>query len=82
MGVFIWDAVHSPSVERQGCNGVGTRGNCVPTHFALDCIKTWLRSHRCASDTQFRTASQKPTNKQDDPMWKCLYVNAHFIRTI
>jgi len=58
MGVFIWDDVHSPSVERQGCSGVGTRGNCVPTHFALDCINTWLRSHRCASDRQFRSASQ------------------------
>jgi len=24
-----------------------------------DCIKTWLWSHGCASDTQIRTASQK-----------------------
>jgi len=27
--------------------------------FALDYIKTWLRSHRCASDTQIRTDSHR-----------------------
>jgi len=27
--------------------------------FARDYIKTWLRSYRCASDTQIRTACQK-----------------------
>jgi len=45
-------------------------------------IKTWLRSHRCASDTQIRTASQKSTVKQENPVWKFLQANAHFIRTI
>jgi len=30
----------------------------VPHLFSQDYIKTWLRSHRCASDTQIRTASQ------------------------
>jgi len=33
--------------------------------FTLDYIKTWLRSHRCASDTQIRTASQKYTVNQE-----------------
>jgi len=48
-----------------------------------DYIKAWPRSHRCASsDKQIRTASQKPTLKQEDPVWKFLYANAHFIRTI
>jgi len=42
---------------------------------ANDYTKTWLRSHRCASDTQIRTARQKSTvsqkvYKQEDPMWK------------
>jgi len=34
-----------------------------------DYIKTWLRSHRCASATQIRTASQKSTVKHEDPAW-------------
>jgi len=38
----------------------------------LDHIKTWLRSNRCARDTQIRTASQKSTVKQEDPVWKFL----------
>ena len=71
--------------------GVQWGGNGVPTPFCisnilqlkgLDYIKTCLRSHRCASDTQIRTASQKSTVKQEDPMWKLLQANAHFIRTI
>jgi len=33
-----------------------------------DYIKTWLHSHRCASDTQIRTASQKSAVKQEDPV--------------
>jgi len=33
-----------------------------------DYIKTWLRSHRRASDMQIRTASQKSTVKQEDPV--------------
>jgi len=37
-----------------------------------DYIKTWLRSQRCASDTQIRTTSQKSTVKQEDPVWKFL----------
>jgi len=53
------------------------------THlFALDYIKTWLRSHRCSSGTQIRTARQNSTVKQEDPVWKFLSENAHFIRTI
>jgi len=43
-----------------------------PHLFALDYIKTWLRSHRCASYTQIRTASQKSIVKQEDPVWKFL----------
>jgi len=35
-------------------------------------IKIWLLSQRCASDTQIRTASQKSTVKQEDPVWKFL----------
>jgi len=58
-----------PGRNWQGCAGVGTRST---TFFALDYIKTWLRSHRCASDTQMRTASQKSTVKQEDPVWKFL----------
>jgi len=42
------------------------------TVLALDYIKTWLRSHRCASDTQIGTASQKSTVKLEDPVWKFL----------
>jgi len=37
----------------------------VATPFALDYIKAWLASHSCASDTQIRTAGQKPTAKQE-----------------
>jgi len=49
---------------------VGTRENGVPilllgvetrSHTLWDpndCVKTWLRSHRCASDTQIPTASK------------------------
>jgi len=33
-----------------------------------DYIKTWLRSHRCASNTQIHTASQKCTVEQEDPV--------------
>jgi len=29
-----------------------------------DYIETWLRSHRCASDTQIRTASQKAISEK------------------
>jgi len=47
-----------------------------------DHIETWLWSHRCASDTQIRTASQKSTVKQDDPVWKFFQANSHFIRNI
>jgi len=31
-------------------------------------MKTWLRSHRCASNMQIRTASQKSAVKQEDPV--------------
>jgi len=34
--------------------------------------KTWLRFHRCASDRQIPTVSQKSTVKQVDPVWKFL----------
>ena len=44
-----------------------------------DYIKTWLRSDRCASDIQIRTASQKFTVKQEDPVQKFLQTNAHFL---
>jgi len=37
------------------------RGNVFPDLFARDYIKTWLRSNRCASDTQIRIANQKST---------------------
>jgi len=49
-----------------------------PAHY----IETWLRSHTCDSDTQIRTAGQESTAKQEDPVWKFLQANAHFIRTI
>ena len=32
-------------------------------------------------DTQIRTASQKSAVKQEDPVWKLLWANAHFIGT-
>jgi len=32
-------------------------------------IKTWLRSHRCASNMQIRIASQKSAVKQEDPVY-------------
>jgi len=61
----------------------GWSGNALPHLFALvtflenlDYIKTWLRSYRCASDTQIRTASQNSKLKQADPL------SHHFIRTI
>jgi len=57
-------------------------GTAFPHLFALHYIKTCLRSHRCASDTQIRIAGQKSTVKQEDPVWKFLKVNAKFIRTI
>ena len=38
--------------------GVQWGGNAFPHLFALHYIETWLQSHRCASDTQIRTASQ------------------------
>jgi len=50
-----------------------------PHLFALAYIKTWLRSHKCDSDTQICTARQKSTVKQEDPVWKFLQANAHFI---
>jgi len=31
-------------------------------------ITTWLRSHRCASDTQIRTTSQRYAVKKEDPV--------------
>jgi len=34
-----------------------------------DYIKTWLRSHRCASNMQIRTAGQKSEVKQEDPVY-------------
>jgi len=34
-------------------------GNAFPHSFALVCIKTWVRSRRCAGVTQIRTARQK-----------------------
>jgi len=37
-----------------------------------DYIKTWMRSYRCAGDTQIRTANQEPTVKQENPPWKFL----------
>jgi len=49
--------------QHQGCCVVGT---AFPHLFALDYIKTLLRSHRCASDTQIRNASQKLTVKKED----------------
>jgi len=36
----------------------------------LGYMKTWLRSHKCASDMQIRTASQKSIMKQEYPLWK------------
>jgi len=42
-------------------------GTASPHLLALDYIKIYMRSHRCASDTQIRTASQKPAVKQEDP---------------
>jgi len=76
--------------SHQGCS-VGERvGTAFPHLFALvtllemwdpnDYIKPWLRSHRCASNTQIRSAGQKSTVKQEDPVWKSLQANAHFIR--
>jgi len=52
--------------------GVKWGRNTFPHFFAVYYIETWLRSHRCASDTQIRTASQKSTVKQEDPVWKYL----------
>jgi len=52
------------------------------SHTFLHYLETWLRSHRRDSDTQIRTASQKSAVKQEDPVWKCSWANAHFIRTI
>jgi len=49
--------------------GVGTRSH---TFFALDYIKTWLRSHGCVSDTQINTANQKSTMRQGVPVRKFL----------
>ena len=51
-------------------------------HTFLPYIETWLRSHRCDSGTQIRTASQKSTVKQENPAWKFLQANAPFIRII
>jgi len=65
----------------QGRGGRGTRGNGVSL-FALAYNDAWLRSYICASDTQIRIARQKSTLKQEDPVWKFLWVNVHFIRTI
>ena len=58
---------------------MGTRGNGILTPFSLetlledlDYIKTWLRSHRCASGTRIRTACQKSLVKQEDAVWNIL----------
>jgi len=48
----------------------------------MERVKTWLRSHRCDSDTEIRTACQKYTVKPEDPVWKFLQANARFIRII
>jgi len=56
-------------------------GTAFPHLFALDYIKTWLRSHRCANDTQICIATQKSTVKEV-PVCKSLKANAHFIRNI
>jgi len=60
----------------QGCSCVGK------AHTFLHYIKPWLRSHRCDSEKQIRTASQKYTVKREDPVWKFVQANAHFIRII
>jgi len=60
--------LQSPPIE----NFLATVLNAVPNLFALNYTKTWLRSQRCASDTQTRTASQKSTVKQVDPVYKFL----------
>jgi len=39
-----------------------------PHLLVLVYIKTRLRSHRCANDTEIRTVSQKSTVKQEDPV--------------
>jgi len=52
------------------------------SHTFLHYIKTRLPSHRRASDTQIRTASQTSAVKKEDPVWKFLQANAHFIQTI
>jgi len=44
-----------------------------------DYIETWLWSHRCASNMQIRTSSQKSAVKQEDPVQKFLQTNAHFL---
>ena len=57
-----------PTKEVQGCGN----GTAFPHHFSPDYVKTWLRSHRRASDMQIRTVSQKSTVKQEDPVLKFL----------
>jgi len=71
-GVVAW--------ERR-CHTFSWCRNAFPHLFVLDYIKPWMRSYRCASDTQIRTDSQKYTVEQEDPVWKFLQ-NAHFIRNI
>jgi len=41
-----------------------------------------VRYHRCVSDMQIYTASEKSTVKQVDPVKRLLQANAHFIYTI
>ena len=70
------------SHPQRSATGRGAEGcERVPHIFALDNIKTWLRSHRCNSDTQIRTVRQKSKVKWEYPVWKFLLANAHFIRT-
>ena len=63
--VLIFFSIRSKGVV--GGNGVPT-----PVWCLLDYIKTWVRSHRCASDMQIRSASQKSKVKQEDPVRKLL----------
>ena len=66
-------------MDGQGCSGMTTRGNAFPHLLALvtlledlDYIEAWLRSHWCTSGSQIRTAGQKSTVEQEDPVWKFL----------
>jgi len=75
--------------RRSGSQGEGNRAIALPTKFSKTCSVVRYTQGCSGVGTAFphlfaltRTASQKSTVNQEDPVWKFLLANPHFIRTI